>query len=41
LKSHVSNLSVSIAEKLLKAELTNKDSQNQLVEKMLSDAKLN
>jgi F-type H+-transporting ATPase subunit b len=41
LKSHVSNLSVSIAEKLLKAELTNKDSQTQLVEKMLVEAKLN
>ncbi len=41
LKSHVSNLSVSIAEKLLKAELTNKDSQNQLVNQLLSDAKLN
>jgi F-type H+-transporting ATPase subunit b len=41
LRSHVSNLSVSIAEKLLKAELTNKDSQTQLVEKMLVEAKLN
>ncbi len=41
LKSHVSNLSVSIAEKLLKVELTNKDFQNQLVEKMLNEAKLN
>ena len=41
MKSHVSNLSIEIAEKLLKSELTNKDSQMQLVEKMLSDAKLN
>lgn len=41
LKSHVSNLSVSIAEKLLKEELTNKDAQMKLVEKMLVDAKLN
>ncbi len=41
IKSHVSNLSIEIAEKLLKSELTNKDSQMQLVEKMLNDAKLN
>lgn len=41
MKAHVSNLSIEIAEKLLKAELTNKDSQTQLVEKMLSEAKLN
>lgn len=41
LKSQVSNLSVSIAEKLLKEELTNKDAQMKLVEKMLVDAKLN
>jgi F-type H+-transporting ATPase subunit b len=41
LKSHVSNLSISIAEKLLKSELTNKDSQNLLVDKMLVEAKLN
>jgi F-type H+-transporting ATPase subunit b len=41
LKSHVSSLSIEIAEKLLKSELTNKDSQMQLVEKMLGDAKLN
>jgi F-type H+-transporting ATPase subunit b len=41
MKAHVSNLSIEIAEKLLKAELTNKDSQTQLVEKMLGDAKLN
>lgn len=41
LKSHVSILSIEIAEKLLKEELTNKDSQMKLVEKMLGDAKLN
>jgi F-type H+-transporting ATPase subunit b len=41
MKSHVSSLSIEIAEKLLKSELTNKDSQLQLVEKMLGDAKLN
>ncbi len=41
LKSHVSSLSVDIAEKLLKSELTNKDSQASLIEKMLGDAKLN
>jgi F-type H+-transporting ATPase subunit b len=41
LKSHVSSLSIEIAEKLLKSELTNKDSQMQLVEKLLGDAKLN
>ena len=41
IKSHVSNLSIEIAEKLLKDELTNKDSQMKLVEKMLGDAKLN
>jgi F-type H+-transporting ATPase subunit b len=41
LKSHVSNLSIEIAEKLLKDELSNKDSQIKLVEKMLGDVKLN
>jgi F-type H+-transporting ATPase subunit b len=41
LKSHVSSLSINIAEKLLKSELTNKDSQASLIEKMLGDAKLN
>lgn len=41
LKSQVSTLSVDIAEKLLKAELTNNASQTALVEKMLSEAKLN
>lgn len=41
LKSQVSSLSLEIAEKLLKEELSNKDSQAKLVEKMLGDVKLN
>lgn len=41
LKLHVSTLSVQIAEKLLKDELSNKEAQVKLVEKMLGDAKLN
>ena len=41
LKKQVSTLSLEIAEKLLKEELSNKDSQMKLVEKMLGDAKLN
>ncbi len=41
LKAQVSSLSLSIAEKLLKDELANKDSQMKLVEKMLGDIKLN
>jgi F-type H+-transporting ATPase subunit b len=41
IKNTVSTLSVEIAEKLLKNELTNKEQQNQLVEKMLNDVKLN
>lgn len=41
LKAQVSSLSMEIAEKLLKDELSNKDSQVKLVEKMLGDAKLN
>ncbi|MXN92612.1 F0F1 ATP synthase subunit B [Flavobacterium sp. Sd200] len=41
LKSQVTALSVEIAEKLLKAELANKEAQNNLVEKMLADVKLN
>ena len=41
LKSQVSTLSLSIAEKLLKDELSNKDAQTKLVEKMLGDVKLN
>lgn len=41
LKLHVSSLSIEIAEKLLKDELSNKEAQVKLVEKMLGDAKLN
>ncbi|KFF17984.1 F0F1 ATP synthase subunit B [Flavobacterium hydatis] len=41
LKSQVSTLSLSIAEKLLKEELSSKESQTKLVEKMLDDVKLN
>jgi F-type H+-transporting ATPase subunit b len=41
LKAQVSNLSLEIAEKLLKDELSNKESQVKLVEKMLGDDKLN
>lgn len=41
LKSQVSSLSLEIAERLLKDELSNKEAQVKLVEKMLGDAKLN
>lgn len=41
LKSKVATLSLEIAEKLLKDELSNKEAQVKLVEKMLGDAKLN
>ena len=41
LKNQVSSLSIAIAEKVLRDELSNKDSQTKLVEKMLGDAKLN
>ncbi|WNM19695.1 F0F1 ATP synthase subunit B [Flavobacterium capsici] len=41
LKAQVSNLSLDIAEKVLKSELSNKESQTKLVEKMLGDVKLN
>ena len=41
LKSQVSTLSLEIAEKLLKDELSNKEAQTKLVEKMLGDVKLN
>ncbi len=41
LKNQVSSLSLEIAEKLLREELSNKDAQTKLVEKMLGDAKLN
>ena len=41
LKSQVSALSVEIAEKILKNELSNREAQAGLVEKMLDDVKLN
>lgn len=41
LKNQVSGLSLDIAEKLLKGELSNKASQTELVEKMLDEVKLN
>ncbi|TDE04312.1 F0F1 ATP synthase subunit B [Flavobacterium sandaracinum] len=41
LKLQVSTLSLSIAEKLLKDELSNKEAQTKLVEKLLGDVKLN
>ena len=41
LKSQVSSLSLSIAEKVLKDELSNKEAQTKLIENMLGDVKLN
>ncbi len=41
LKSQVANLSIDIAEKVVRAELSNKDKQVKLVESMLGEAKLN
>ena len=41
LKSQVSSLSLEIAEKFLKEELSNKEAQTKLVERMLGDVKLN
>ena len=41
LKTQVSNFSIQIAEKLLKDELSNKEAQTKLVEKMLGDVKMN
>ena len=41
LKSQVASLSVEIAEKVVKSELSNKDKQLKLVEDMLGDATLN
>ena len=41
LKSQVSSLSLSIAEKVLKDELSNKEAQTKLIENMLGDGKLN
>lgn len=41
LKDQVASLSIEIAEKVVKAELSNKDKQLKLVEDMLGDATLN
>jgi F-type H+-transporting ATPase subunit b len=41
LKAQVSTLSLNIAEKILKEELSSNESQTKLVEKMLDDVKLN
>ncbi|WP_411766095.1 F0F1 ATP synthase subunit B [Winogradskyella sp. A3E31] len=41
LKSHVAGLSVEIAEKVVRKELSNKDKQLDLVEEMLGEATLN
>ena len=41
LKSQVANLSIDIAEKVVREELSNKDKQIKLVESMLGEAKLN
>ena len=41
LKNHVAGLSVEIAEKVIREELSNKDKQLKLVESMLDEAKLN
>jgi len=41
LKSHVAGLSVDIAEKVVRQELSNKDKQLELVESMLGEATLN
>lgn len=41
LRQQVSGLSIQIAEKILRSELTNKESQAKLVEQFLADAKLN
>ncbi len=41
LKLQISTISLDIAEKLLKEELSNKEAQTKLVEKMLGDVKLN
>ena len=41
LKNQVAELSINIAEKVVKDELSNKDKQLKLVEQMLKEAKLN
>ena len=41
LKNHVAGLSVDIAEKMIREQLSNKEKQLKLVEDMLGEAKLN
>jgi F-type H+-transporting ATPase subunit b len=41
IKNAVASLSVEIAEKVLARELANHDEQNQLIEKLLNDSKIN
>ena len=41
LKSHVAGLSIEIAEKVVREELSNKDKQLKLVEDMLGETTLN
>ncbi|MFV8225310.1 F0F1 ATP synthase subunit B [Christiangramia aquimixticola] len=41
LKNQVAELSVEIAEKIVRKELSGKNEQHQMIEKMLGDAKLN
>ena len=41
LKNHVAGLSVDIAEKMIREQLSNKEKQLKLVEDMLAEAKLN
>ncbi|MBT8295422.1 MAG: F0F1 ATP synthase subunit B [Gramella sp.] len=41
LKNHVADLSVEIAEKIVRKELSGKNEQHQMIEKMIGDAKLN
>ena len=41
LKNQVATLSIEIAEKILKSELSNNDKQKTLVKSMLEDVKLN
>ncbi|RZN84536.1 MAG: F0F1 ATP synthase subunit B [Winogradskyella sp.] len=41
LKNHVAGLSIDIAEKVVRKELSNKNSQEKLVEEMLGEATLN
>ncbi len=41
LKNQVANLSIEIAEKVVRKELSNKKEQHQMIEKMIGDVKLN